>query len=37
VILAYSKKQEKSPINNLTLHIKELKKEEGPKGAEGSK
>ena len=27
-IQAYLKKQEKSPINNLTLHLKELEKEE---------
>ena len=28
VIQAYLKKQEKSQINNLTLHLKELEKEE---------
>ena len=28
VIQAYLKKQEKSPINNLTLHLKQLEKEE---------
>ena len=35
----YLKKQEKSQINNLTLHLKELKKEEQtkPKLAEGEK
>ena len=27
-ILAYLKKQEKSQINNLTLHLKQLEKEE---------
>ena len=27
-IQAYLKKQEKSQVNNLTLHLKELKKEE---------
>ena len=27
-IQAYLKKQEKSPINNLTLHLKQLEKEE---------
>ena len=30
-IQAYLKKQEKSPINNLTLHLKELEKEEQTK------
>ena len=30
-IQAYLKKQEKSQINNLTLHLKELKKEEQTK------
>ena len=30
-IQAYVKKQEKSPINNLTLHLKELEKEEQTK------
>ena len=35
----YLKKQEKSQINNLTLHLKELEKEEQtkPKLAEGKK
>ena len=38
-IQAYLKKQEKSQINNLTLHLKELEKEEkrNPKLAEGKK
>ena len=38
-IQAYVKKQEKSQINNLTLHLKELEKEEkqNPKLAEGKK
>ena len=37
-IQAYLKKQEKSQINNLTLHLKELQKEEqNPKLAEGKK
>ena len=38
-IQAYLKKQEKSQINNLTLHLKELEKEEHkkPKLAEGKK
>ena len=27
-ILAHFKKEEKSPINNLTLHLKKLEKEE---------
>ena len=31
VIQAYLKKQEKSEINNLTLHLKELEKEEKTK------
>ena len=30
-IQAYLKKQEKSPINNLTLHLKQLEKEEQTK------
>ena len=30
-IQAYLKKQEKSQINNITLHLKELKKEEQTK------
>ena len=38
-IQAYLKKQEKSHVNNLTLHLKELEKEEkqNPKLAEGKK
>ena len=38
-IQAYLKKQEKSQINNLTLHLKKLEKEEqkSPKSAEGKK
>ena len=38
-IQVYLKKQEKSQINNLTLHLKELEKEEQktPKLAEGKK
>ena len=38
-IQAYLKKQEKSHINNLTLHLKQLEKEEQkpPKLAEGKK
>ena len=38
-IQAYLKKQEKSQINNLRLHLKELEKEEQtkPKLAEGKK
>ena len=38
-IQVYLKKQEKSQINNLTLHLKELEKEEqtNPKLAEGKK
>ena len=38
-IQAYLRKQEKSQINNLTLHLKELEKEEQtkPKAAEGKK
>ena len=39
-IQSYLKKQEKSQINNLTLHIKQLEKEEQknpPKLAEGKK
>ena len=39
-IQAYLKKQEKSQINNLTLHLKELEKEEQrktPKLVEGKK
>ena len=31
VIQSYLKKQEKSQINNLTLHVKELEKEEQTK------
>ena len=31
VIVVYLKKQEKSQINNLTLHLKELEKEEQTK------
>ena len=36
---AYLKKKEKSQMNNLTLHLKELEKEEqqNPKLAEGKK
>ena len=39
VIEAYLRKQEKSRINNLTLHLKQLEKEEQtkPKGIEGKK
>ena len=42
VIKSYLKKQEKSQINNLTLHLKQLGKEEeqqqkNPKLAEGKK
>ena len=38
-IQSYLKKQEKSQINNLTLHLKQLEKEEQktPKLAEGKK
>ena len=38
-IQAYRKKQEKSQINNLTLHLKELEKEKQikPKVSEGKK
>ena len=37
-IHAYLKKQEKSQINNLNLHLKQLKKEEKNKGlVEGNK
>ena len=37
-IQAYLKKQEKSQVNNLTLHLKEVEKEEqNPKFAEGKK
>ena len=38
-IQAYLKKQEKSQINNLTLHLKQLQKEEmkNPKSVEGKK
>ena len=38
-IQAYLKKQEKSQINNLTLHLKELEKKnkQNPKLAEGKK
>ena len=37
-VQAYFKKQEKSQINNLTLHLKELEKEEqNPKLVEGKK
>ena len=38
-IQAYLKKQEKSQINNLTLHLKQLEKEEmrNPELAEGKK
>ena len=38
-IQSYLKKQEKSHINNLTLHLKQLEKEEQkpPKLAEGKK
>ena len=38
VIYAYIKKQEKSQIENLTYHLKELEKEDQrPKSAEGRK
>ena len=39
VIQAYLRKQEKSQINNLTLHLKQLEKEEkqSPKLVEGKK
>ena len=39
VIQAYLRKEEKSQINNLTLHLKELEKEEqaNPKLVEGKK
>ena len=39
VIQSYLKKQEKSQINNLTLHLKQLEKEEpkNPKLAEAKK
>ena len=39
VIQAYLKKQEKSQINNLTLHLKQLEKEEmeDPRLVEGKK
>lgn len=33
----YLKKQEKSQINNVTLHLKELEKEQSPKLVEGRK
>ena len=37
-IQAYLKKQEKSQVNNLSLHLKELEKEkQNPKLAEGNK
>ena len=37
-IQSYLKKQEKSQINNLTLHLEELEKEEqNPKLVEGKK
>ena len=38
-IQAYLKKQEKSQINNLTLHLKQLEKEEmkNPRLVEGKK
>ena len=39
-IQAYLKKQEKSQVNNLTLHLKELEKKknkQNPKLAEGKK
>ena len=37
-IQAYLKKQEKSQVNNLILHLKELKKnKQNPKLAEGKK
>ena len=37
-IQAYLKKQEKSQVNNLSLHLKKLEKEEqNPKSAEGKK
>ena len=38
-IQAYFKKQEKHQINNLTLHLKQLQKEEmkNPKSVEGKK
>ena len=38
-IQAYLKKQEKSQINNLTLHLKQLEKEEmkNPRVVEGKK
>ena len=38
-IQSYLKKQEKSQINNLNLHLKQLEKEEqkNPKVAEGKK
>ena len=38
-IQAYLKRQEKSQVNNLTLHLKQLEKEEQktPKLAEGKK
>ena len=34
---AYLKKQEKNQINNLTLHLKQLEKEEIPELVEGKK
>ena len=38
VVEAFLKKQEKSQINNLTLHLEELEKEEqNPKLVEGKK
>ena len=36
-IQAYFKKQEKNQINNLTLHLKQLEKEEIPELVEGKK
>ena len=37
VIQAYLRKQEKSQINKLILHLKELEKEQNPKLVEGKK
>ena len=37
VIQSYLKKQEKQQIDNLTLHRKQLEKEETPKLVEGNK
>ena len=36
-IQSHLKKEEKSQINNLTLHLKQLEKQNNPKSVEGKK